>query len=297
MCKNNNHLGIGKTEGFVIFSIIGLVVFSILFLQKAMEPKIPEVSKMHSEIKNLTNVTASDSTQLTSYAQRLDSMQDELSSIRDQYQMDINIGIDRLNSWIGFWLAILALVLLLSGVWQYMQVKRHDDEWIKLKSELEDLKEENDKTLKKLEEGKTKLFERFQIENSIFNLLRTISAIQDPMMLMPSAERKQNISEFLGNFQQLMKRYQRIVLADESNKDFNTDECLTIRLIFTNLIVNLCRCSTLYTSPSASLAIRSFLDYVKKQEEAIRFRQTLEKKSLDGFLEQFGKLKKGLNFG
>lgn len=297
MCKNNNHLGIGKTEGFVIFSIIGLVVFSILFLQKAMEPKIPEVSKMRSEIKTPTNVTASDSTQLTSYAQRLDSMQDELNSIRDQYQMDINIGIDRLNSWIGFWLAILALVLLLSGVWQYMQVKRHDDEWIKLKSELEDLKEENDKTLKKLEEGKTKLFERFQIENSIFNLLRTISAIQDPMMLMPSAERKQNISEFLGNFQQLMKRYQRIMLADESNKDFNTDECLTIRLIFTNLIVNLCRCSTLYTSPSASLAIRSFLDFIKKQEESIRFQRTLEKKTFDDFLEQFGKLKKGLNFG
>ncbi len=297
MCKNSSYLGIGKTEGIVVFSVIVVIVFAILFLQKAMEPKIPEVSKMRSEIKTLTNVTASDSTQITSYAQRLDSMQNELNSIRDQYQMDINIGIDRLNSWIGFWLAILALVLLLSSVWQYMQVKRHDDEWGKLKSEFEDLNKENGKTLKKLEESKTRLVERFQIENSIFNLLRTMSAIQDPMMLMPSAERKQNISEFLGNFQQQMKRYKRIVLADESNKDFNTDECLTIRLIFTNLIVNLCRCSTLYTSPSASLAIRGFLDFIKKQEESIRFQRTLEKKYFDDFLEQFGKLKKGLNFG
>ena len=161
MCKNSSYLGIGKTEGIVVFSVIVVIVFAILFLQKAMEPKIPEVSKMRSEIKTLTNVTASDSTQITSYAQRLDSMQNELNSIRDQYQMDINIGIDRLNSWIGFWLAILALVLLLSSVWQYMQVKRHDDEWGKLKSEFEDINKENGKTLKKLEESKTRLVERF----------------------------------------------------------------------------------------------------------------------------------------
>ena len=64
MCKNSSYLGIGKTEGIVVFSVIVVIVFAILFLQKAMEPKIPEVSKMRSEIKTLTNVTASDSTQI-----------------------------------------------------------------------------------------------------------------------------------------------------------------------------------------------------------------------------------------
>ena len=46
------------------------------------------------------------------------------------------------NEWIGFWLSILTLILMLAGIWQYLQIRRYDSEFKDIKQEV---KEKQDK--------------------------------------------------------------------------------------------------------------------------------------------------------
>ena len=84
-------------------------------------------------------ITPKDSITMQEYSQRLDSIQHVLEDVRSQYQAEINIGIDRLNAWVGFWLAILSLILLLSGIKQYLDSRNYEEKWKKIEEEYKHL--------------------------------------------------------------------------------------------------------------------------------------------------------------
>lgn len=109
MCKEKEETGC-YLKGTVILLLLLLSVAACVFFVSAITPVEQNVKWIHSEVKPSTEISQQDSVKFASYTRRLDSMENELGMIRDQYQTDINIGIDRLNSWVGFWLAILAVV-------------------------------------------------------------------------------------------------------------------------------------------------------------------------------------------
>lgn len=248
-----------------------------------MENDIPVIKPTTKTI--ISSQAKGDSIILGSGEQRLEYVESEMERIRAQYQMDISIGIDKLNSWIGFWLAILTFVLMLAGIWQYTQVRRHDAAWEQHKAEFNKIKQEIESEREKLKNETLK--EKTKIETTIFNLLRTLAALHDPMMLMSTDERKRNICDYLRTAQNLIMRYHQI--ASEENS-YNQDECLVFRLIFTNLRINLCRSFTLFSSPSASLKIQNFIEFLKQQEEAAHYSNSWQREVIDDFLKRFGKL-------
>lgn len=282
MKTENDELVSGTAKGFLCLFIIGLCVFATLFLQKSMENDIPVIKPTTTIISGKEK---GDSIILCSNEQRLEYVEGEMERIRDQYQMDISIGIDKLNSWIGFWLAILTFVLMLAGIWQYTQVRRHDAAWEQHKAEFDKIKQEIESEREKLKNETLK--EKTKLETTIFNLLRTLAALHDPMMLMSTDERKRNIYDYLHATQDLIMRYHQI----ESKENFyNQDECLVFRLIFTNLRINLCRSFTLFSSPSASLKMQNFIRFLKQQEEAAHYSNSLQRGVIDDFLKRFGEL-------
>lgn len=156
MCKEKEETGC-YLKGTVILLLLLLSVAACVFFWSVITPVEQNIKWIHSEVKPSTEISQQDSVKFASYTRRLDSMENELGMIRDQYQTDINIGIDRLNSWVGFWLAILAVVLLMAGVWQYMQVKKYDDDWNKLSDDIELKKKELENMMSELEKTKSKL--------------------------------------------------------------------------------------------------------------------------------------------
>lgn len=282
--------------------VVSLVV-SVVFFRLAEIPVLKDVGKMRTTIECSMKVAPQDSVKIASLVQRLDSLQGELTDIRDQYQMDISIGIDRLNSWIGFWLAILALVLLLAGVWQYMQVRRHDTEWEKQKEDWEKQKkdwEDEKKELQtqskgieddfsKLQTEYSNLKEKFQLENTIFNLLRTMSAVHDPMMLLQEDNRKQLIIEYLDKSQDLLKRYSSYTKKICEN-DSGEDHSFVYALMLANFRLTLCRSLALFTSPGANVKTRLFLQNLENLEKRIRQTKKVEEDVLDTFNSKLGEL-------
>lgn len=291
MCKEKEETGC-YLKGTVILLLLLLSVAACVFFWSAITPVEQNIKWIHSEVKPSTEISQQDSVKFASYTRRLDSMENELGMIRDQYQTDINIGIDRLNSWVGFWLAILAVVLLMAGVWQYMQVKKHDDDWKNLSDDY-DSKIDNIKKLKtEVEEERTALKDKLRIETTLFNLLRTMAALHDPLMLPRDDERKQRIIEYLAKAQELLIQY-RSLKQKESDKNLCKEEdSLILCLIFTNFRLNICRCVALFTSPSVSIKAKCFLDYVENEENRLSTRENMPIDSLNRFIGELGVLLK-----
>lgn len=276
-------------------------VAACVFFVSAITPVEQNVKWIHSEVKPSTEISQQDSVKFASYTRRLDSMENELGMIRDQYQTDINIGIDRLNSWVGFWLAILAVVLLMAGVGQYMQVKKHDDDWNKLSADYKIKKQDIENLKKAVENERTALKDKLRIETTLFNLLRTMAALHDPLMLPRDDERKQRIIEYLAKAQELLIQYRTLKQKEnEVDKDKNLckeEDSMILCLIFTNFRLNICRCVALFTSPSVSIKAKCFLDYVEKEENKLSTRENMPIDSLNRFIGELGVLLKTLKSG
>lgn len=293
MCKEKEETGC-YLKGTVILLLLLLSVAACVFFWSATTPVEQNIKWIHSEVKPSTEISQQDSVKFASYTRRLDSMENELGMIRDQYQMDINIGIDRLNSWVGFWLAILAVVLLMAGVWQYMQVKKHDDDWKNLSKDykskikdIEDLKSE-------VEEERTALKDKLRIETTLFNLLRTMAALHDPLMLPRDDERKQRIIEYLAKAQELLIQYRTLKQKENDKNLCKEEDSLILCLIFTNFRLNICRCVALFTSPSVSIKAKCFLDYVENEENRLSTRENMPIDSLNRFIGELDVLLKTL---
>ena len=300
MCKEKEKTGC-YLQGTVILLLLLLAVAACVFFKSAITPIEQNVKWIHSEVKPFTEISQQDSVKFASYTRRLDSMENELGMIRDQYQMDINIGIDRMNSWVGFWLTILTVVLLMAGVWQYMQVKKHDDDWKNMSDDYDSKIEDIEKLKSKIEEERTSLKDKLRIETTLFNLLRTMAALHDPLMLPRDDERKQRIIEYLDKAQELLIQY-RTLKQKENEKDKDKNLCkeedsMILCLIFTNFRLNICRCVALFTSPSVSIKAKCFLDYVEKEENKLSTRENMPIDSLNRFIGELGVLLKTLKSG
>lgn len=302
MCKEKEKSGC-YLQGTVILLLLLLLlsVAACVFFKSAITPVEQNVKWIHSEVKPSTEISLQDSVKFASYTRRLDSMENELGMIRDQYQTDINIGIDRLNSWVGFWLAILAVVLLMAGVGQYMQVKKHDDDWNKLSADYKIKKQDIENLKKAVENERTALKDKLRIETTLFNLLRTMAALHDPLMLPRDDERKQRIIEYLAKAQELLIQYRTLKQKEnEVDKDKNLckeEDSMILCLIFTNFRLNICRCVALFTSPSVSIKAKCFLDYVEKEENKLSTRENMPIDSLNRFIGELGVLLKTLKSG
>ena len=300
MCKEKEKTGC-YLQGTVILLLLLLAVAACVFFKSAITPIEQNVKWIHSEVKPFTEISQQDSVKFASYTRRLDSMENELGMIRDQYQMDINIGIDRMNSWVGFWLTILTVVLLMAGVWQYMQVKKHDDDWKNMSDDYDSKIEDIEKLKSKIEEERTALKDKLRIETTLFNLLRTMAALHDPLMLPRDDERKQRIIEYLDKAQELLIQY-RTLKQKENEKDKDKNLCkeedsMILCLIFNNFRLNICRCVALFTSPSVSIKAKCFLDYVEKEENKLSTRENMPIDSLNRFIGELGVLLKTLKSG
>ena len=297
MCQANKC--IDKLMRWVL--IVFMVVMSVLMIVFFLRAEIPALKVLPQETTHVecsVKVAPQVSVQLVKITQRLDSVQSVLSDIRDQYQDDINIGIDRLNSWVGFWLALLAFILMIAGIWQYLKVRQYDLEWQAMlkdwnteKQSLQTKGATIDKRLKELQTESNQLKDKFQLENIIFNLLRTMSSIHDPLMLLKEDKRKPMVLEYLGKIQKLLQRYKDCV-KDVDGAD--NDYCLIFLLILTNFRLAMSRSLILFTNPGANVQIRLFLEYVEKEESNIRSEKKVKKEMVDTFNSKVGELIKCL---
>lgn len=77
--------------------------------------------RLDSIIKRNENISRS----ITNNTHKVDSLSTIVDKINGQYASVIDMLIDKFNTWVGFWLALLSLILLIVSVWQYLKIDKY----------------------------------------------------------------------------------------------------------------------------------------------------------------------------
>lgn len=278
-----------------------LVILAILFFWEAEKPMRDKICVERTQMVMPVKITPQDSITMQEYSQRLDSIQNVLEDVRSQYQAEINIGIDRLNAWVGFWLAVLSLILLLAGIKQYQDSRNYEEKWKKIEEEyklsekqIEDNGSKIKDSLSCLKKEQELFKNKLRLENTLFNLLRTMSALHDPLMMQESHERKQMVVRYLENTQILLREYfDNLSNATQTDGDCivkKKDERLILELIFSNMKFNICRIWTLFSKPGAGVSISDFIQYIETNEKEIKESLAFKKIRGDELIIRLGQL-------
>ena len=120
--------------------------------------------------------------------------------------------LEMFNQWIGFWFSILTLILMLAGIWQYLQIRRYDSEFKEIKQEIEKKQKQLDDKLRDIEEKYKKSMDRIKIETNLSIMLRALGSINDPLMLLDISERKQLLYHYLAECRTLINQYSNCII-------------------------------------------------------------------------------------
>lgn len=161
--------------------------------------------------------------------------------------------------------------------------KQIEDNGSKIKDSLSCLKKEQELFKNKL-----------RLENTLFNLLRTMSALHDPLMMQESHERKQMVVRYLETTQTLLREYfDNLSNATQTDGDCivkKKDERLILELIFSNMKFNICRIWTLFSKPGAGVSISDFIQYIETNEKEIKESLAFKKVRGDELIIRLGQL-------
>ena len=192
--------------------------------------------------------------------------------------------LEMFNQWIGFWFSILTLILMLAGIWQYLQIRRYDSEFKEIKQEIEKKQKQLDDKFSDIEENYKKSMDRIKIETNLSIMLRALGSINDPLMLLDISERKQLLYHYLKECCTLINQYSncKIEKADEH------EVAMTFQYVLLNVRLCLCRMSSLYADPMTGIFISNFMSEAKNKDEEIRDADHVTKEDFKWLAKKIG---------
>ena len=260
----------------VIVAIILFFLYCYSFdysVKKDFKPRHYEhTTTLH--IDSLTKVVKPDTLDMAKFVARVDSIAKETSNISNRYQEDVNLMIYKSTHWMTFWLGIFTIFAGLLGLFQYFRNRRYNDDFEKMKGEvdtfkdklenkakenLKDYKESTNQSLETYKEkvtnhvrnefssSKNKLDElekkiqtlnvsikKSENENRISSLMTCISSFPDPAMFNSTPKRKLYIQFYLKKLSQEFFEYAKIV-KHIKKEDLTEDDYSRLSLALTSL--------------------------------------------------------------
>lgn len=260
----------------VIVAIILFFLYCYSFdysVKKDFKPRHYEyTTTLH--IDSLTKVVKPDTLDMAKFVARVDSIVKETSNISNRYQEDVNLMIYKSTHWMTFWLGIFTIFAGLLGLFQYFRNRRYNDDFEKMKGEvdtfkdklenkakenLKDYKESTNQSLETYKEkvtnhvrnefssSKNKLDElekkiqtlnvsikKSENENRISSLMTCISSFPDPAMFNSTPKRKLYIQFYLKKLSQEFFEYAKIV-KHIKKEDLTEDDYSRLSLALSSL--------------------------------------------------------------
>lgn len=270
-----NLKSIPYTKVVIFILIFGLIAFVVLYPLYCLKPIERFPVKHTTIIMNASNPAAADSVYRLFYQTKIDSIQNVLNDVNNKYLQEIDTSINKMNGWVGFWISIITFIISIAGLWQYLQVKNHDERFRNLKKDLDSKwdskKYEIDNFRSKLDADQKFLSDRLKVESNLVLLMRTISAIHDPAMVFDIAERRILVIEFMGKISKLINDYSRHLLqqpVDIEVKDNYVCILMNVRLF-------LIRSTILFRSYIVNDEIRNFVIKLRDVEKRVKNQTSL----------------------
>ena len=248
--------------------------------------------KVDSIIKRNENISRS----ITNNTHKVDSLSTIVDRINGQYVSVIDMLIDKFNTWVGFWLALLSLILLIVSVWQYLKIDKYKERIDKLevdsKKEAEGIQKQSEsleiqmsnlqKQAKVYLDTQISVHQYSTLENRMTSLLLCMSSVPDPQVFSNSEERKEQVNYYLGLVSGLLIKYFKLIEQESECHKLPEETVACIPMVLLNLRLSLIRIQGMFRDPGMFTAFVRLSKLIKKNEESIRRTQLFGKSELKG---------------
>ena len=259
-------------------------------------------SLMMDSVVNIVNKSVSD---ITRYEHKVDSLSTIVDKINGQYASVIDMLIDKFNTWVGFWLAVLTLILLIVSIWYYLKIEKYEERINKLEKDSEvvvkDIRNQSEsleiqmsnlqKQAKVYLDTQISIHQYSTLENRMTSLLLCMSSVPDPQVFSYSEERKEQVNYYLGLVSGLLIKYFKLIEQESECHKLPEGTVACIPMVLLNLRLSLIRIQGMFRDPGIYLAFARLIKLIEKNEASIRKTQLFGKSEV----KELGILVKSFN--
>ena len=260
---------------------------------------------MMDSVVNIANKSVSD---ITRYEHKVDSLSTIVDKINGQYASVTDMLIDKFNTWVGFWLAVLSLILLIVSIWQYLKIEKYEERINKLEKDsdvvVKDIRNQSEsleiqmsnlqKQAKVYLDTQISIHQYSTLENRMTSLLLCMSSVPDPQVFSDSEERKEQVNYYLGLVSGLLIKYFKLIEKESECHKLPEGTVACIPMVLLNLRLSLIRIQGMFRDPGIFIAFARMIKLIERNEATIRKTQLFGKsevKELGILVKSFNNLK------
>lgn len=270
----------GKGWWVALPVVLVLAIFISWYSVLRHDAKPVDVSYNSYPLLNDSVACDSISDSIYCFMQRADRIEKDVEKLRDNYQSEVDLMIDKANGWLAFWIGVLALVIGLMSIWQIYRQYKSEKEFEHLEDELKgkidnkynDAENKINKAIenfeKKIEDFDEQLFKTRQTlrASKLSSLMMCLSSFPDPQMTSDSADKKHQMSVVLKHVSVTFRDYVEAFLKEEGTKAYDNQNTY---LVLTVVKLAVVRTHGIYSDIHQNIKIQKLLDYIEKTNQMI----------------------------
>lgn len=269
-----------KTWFIFVIAILVIGIFISWFCFLRYETKPADIS--YNSYLLLKDSVACDSIadSVFCFMQRADRIENEVEKLRDKYQSEVDLMIDKANGWLAFWIGVLAIVIGLMSLWQmYRQINTEkdfqhlkDDVIEKIDDKYDDVENQINEAIKKFGENigefNNQLLNTQQMlrASKLSSLMMCLSSFPDPQMVSDTADKKHQMYVVLKHVSATFREYVEALCDQIGNKAFDIENAY---LVLTVVKLAVVRTHGIYSDIHQNIKIQKLLDYIEETNQKI----------------------------
>lgn len=123
------------STAFIIIVFSCMLLFLVMFWCNI--PQICVPYKQPADASSTIIHGSTDSASCAILSAKIDSIQKVTNRIDTQYQQDIDTMINKMNTWVGYWMTLLTFILMIVSIWQFLNVRNIKDDYKEMKATID----------------------------------------------------------------------------------------------------------------------------------------------------------------
>lgn len=252
---------------FMIISFSCLLLFIILFW--CNYPQFCTHCSSSCDTLATNNYVCCDSSSYSALVSKVDSIQTVINRIDSQYQQNIDTMVNKMNTWMGYWMTLLTFILMIVSIWQFLNVRNMRDEF-------KDIKNNIDNKITEFTDKRKEIDRELDIFHSMVRLLSSTKAINSLSDAQLNISQRSDIKYCLDNIISSLSKIEQSINKEQSGNNGelvsknNNEIVMILPLIIMNVRESLCQVKFYCESVVDNIRFNTLQDNLSELERSIR---------------------------
>ena len=252
---------------FMIISFSCLLLFIILFWYNY--PQFCTHCSSSCDTLATNNYVCCDSSSYSALVSKVDSIQTVINRIDSQYQQNIDTMVNKMNTWMGYWMTLLTFILMIVSIWQFLNVRNMRDEF-------KDIKNNIDNKITEFTDKRKEIDRELDIFHSMVRLLSSTKAINSLSDAQRNISHRSDIKYCLDNIISSLSKIEQSINKEQSGNNGelvsknNNEIVMILPLIIMNVRESLCQVKFYCESVVDNIRFNTLQDNLSELERSIR---------------------------